>query len=352
MQRPDGLLAKHSLLCAVIDAEWATRLDHKIARHIIERYRSDHGNARASLRFLAVNTSADRTNVISSLRRLIEHGAFSVLREGSGTRPTEYGLNFDFTPSGVVGNTTSSGVVSTTSSGVADTTSKPPSGVVGNTESHLLVPVTTGDKVRRSVSAAPGDGAEGAAPAVGFEDGWKAYGRRGNKKASRAAWGGIDWDQYDYGPEHVIVRARSWAGSVKPGQRRMPFEKWLEAEKFDEADRKAASTSCKAPATPANDNADDDMRLPPKPIDTHWGTIETADVEQRERKSVLCLRIDGKSVEITLESHDSKEQERGQREFGRLSSIADKEIDDTEDLVGLSVRWSEMSDGTRKWGAA
>jgi hypothetical protein len=31
------LLKQFKLLCAVIDAPWATRLDHKIARHIIDR---------------------------------------------------------------------------------------------------------------------------------------------------------------------------------------------------------------------------------------------------------------------------------------------------------------------------
>jgi hypothetical protein len=47
--KPDGLLAQYKLLGAVIDAPWATRLDHKVARHVIDRYYSVKGNARAAL---------------------------------------------------------------------------------------------------------------------------------------------------------------------------------------------------------------------------------------------------------------------------------------------------------------
>src|ERR1700687_491500 len=90
------LLKQYKLLGAVIDAPWATRLDHKIGRHVIERYFAKFGNARASLRYLEVATGAERNKIIPSLRRIIENGAISVIRQGIGTRPTEYDLNFDF----------------------------------------------------------------------------------------------------------------------------------------------------------------------------------------------------------------------------------------------------------------
>ena len=41
-------------------------------------------------------TGATRTNIIKSVRRIIEQEVISVSRQGIGTRPTEYGLNFDF----------------------------------------------------------------------------------------------------------------------------------------------------------------------------------------------------------------------------------------------------------------
>src|ERR1700730_15087300 len=90
------LLKQYKLLGAVIDAPWATRLDHKIARHVIDRYYAKFGNARASLRYLEVATGAERNKIIPSLRRIIENGVISIVRQGIGTRPTEYDLNFDF----------------------------------------------------------------------------------------------------------------------------------------------------------------------------------------------------------------------------------------------------------------
>jgi hypothetical protein len=90
------LLKQYKLLGAVIDAPWATRLDHKIARHVIERFYAKFGNARASLRYLERATGSGRNKIIESLRRITENGVISIVRQGIGTRPTEYDLNFDF----------------------------------------------------------------------------------------------------------------------------------------------------------------------------------------------------------------------------------------------------------------
>src|SRR5882757_8066611 len=90
------LLKQYKLLGAVIDAPWATRLDHKVARHVIERYYAKFGNSRASLRYLEVATGAERNKIIPSLRRIIENGVIRIVRQGIGTRPTEYDLNFEF----------------------------------------------------------------------------------------------------------------------------------------------------------------------------------------------------------------------------------------------------------------
>jgi hypothetical protein len=106
------LLKQYKLLGAIIDAPWATRLDHKITRHVIERYFAKFGNSRASLRYLEKATGAKRTKIIESLRRIIDNGVISVIRQGIGTRPTEYDLNFDFaskTSSGPLEGTSTSG---------------------------------------------------------------------------------------------------------------------------------------------------------------------------------------------------------------------------------------------------
>jgi hypothetical protein len=166
---PGSLLSQYQLLRAVIDTTWATRLDHKIISHIIERYYGKYEVARASLRYLEQATGATRTNIIESIRRIIEQGVVKVTRQGIGTRPTEYGLNFAFAknikpngpsasgsvddtansfrgspddtsnegPSGPSGDTASSGIVDDTSSGPVDDTSSGSSGIVHGTESYL-----------------------------------------------------------------------------------------------------------------------------------------------------------------------------------------------------------------------
>ena len=47
------------------------------------------------MRFLEKATNDRRDRIVASLRRLIDHGAISIVRKGEGTRPTEYALNFD-----------------------------------------------------------------------------------------------------------------------------------------------------------------------------------------------------------------------------------------------------------------
>jgi hypothetical protein len=93
------------------------------------------------------------------------------------------------------------------------------------------------------------------APAVsgrGFERCWRAYGKYGNKQAARKAFDAITNPDVDL----IAQRAVAWAASAKPGQRRMPFEKWLATEKYDEADRGlgvAARTSLKPSRDPWRD---------------------------------------------------------------------------------------------------
>lgn len=83
------------------------------------------------------------------------------------------------------------------------------------------------------------DGLPATAPGCGFEDAWRAYGKLGNKQLARAAWAEFDPDSEQ--AARIIERAASWAASAKPGQRRMMFQKWLAAEKWDEADHTPAA---------------------------------------------------------------------------------------------------------------
>jgi hypothetical protein len=211
---PGSLLSQYKLLRAVIDAPWATRLDHKITSHIIDRYFGKYEVARASLRYLEKATGATRTNIIESIRRLTEQGVIKVTRQGIGTRPTEYGLNFEFAAkisSGPVGDTAASGIVDDTSSGPVGDTSSGSSGIVHGTESYLLNVPTGTRQVSRTddapavPTAPPVSGLEAhtAATAVdpkevaaldlplsrtGFEELWAAFPRKHERSKAQAAY--------------------------------------------------------------------------------------------------------------------------------------------------------------------
>jgi hypothetical protein len=202
-----GLLDQYKLLGAIIDTSWATRLDHKVARHIIDRYYPKHGNGRASLRYLERATGSSKSNITTSLRRLAENGAIITVRQGQGTRPTEYALNFDFPASVPVGSTTSGDIPSVpadvTPGGDAYSTASMSSVPVGRDESYLQNPAYKAEILidrndTRPPSAPPPAGGL-AAPAAGgtaveeedraptkptFELLWRTYGkeRAGGKK--------------------------------------------------------------------------------------------------------------------------------------------------------------------------
>jgi len=200
------LLKQYKLLGAVIDAPWATRLDHKIARHVIERYYSKFGNARASLRYLEVATGAERNKIIPSLRRIIENGVISVIRQGIGTRPTEYDLKFDFAskvPGGAPEGTSTSGTHEGTSSGAPEGTSKASSGAQEGTQTYLrnmptgMLTVGMNEDAPAVPTAPPVSGLEAdtAATAVDpktesnpFEELWAVFPRKHHRAKARAAY--------------------------------------------------------------------------------------------------------------------------------------------------------------------
>jgi hypothetical protein len=203
---PGSLLSQYKLLRAVIDAPWATRLDHKITSHIIDRYFGKYEVARASLRYLEKATGATRTNIVESLRRISNNGVISVIRQGVGTRPTEYELKFDFASkltSGPVDGTSTSGPVDGTSSGPVGGTSTASSGPVDGTESYLRNELTSSLTVSRiedthaTAAPPPVGGPEATAAGMArdpekaadpFEELWTVYPRKHQRQKARAAY--------------------------------------------------------------------------------------------------------------------------------------------------------------------
>ena len=123
----------------------------------------------------------------------------------------------------------STGTVVSHFTGTQTSSSVPPAG----TKTLLLDPSTDSGTGNSTAAVAP-LGLTAASPCAGFDDVWIAYGRYGNKTAAREAFAAIA----NPNVEHIAERAASWASSAKPGQRRMPLEKWLQREKYDEADRR------------------------------------------------------------------------------------------------------------------
>ena len=249
MQRDDGLLAQHTFILSVIADHTFTGLDHRVAGEILKRYYPRHGNARASLRYLEQAVGADRKSIVTSRDRLVANGAFSIVREGAGTRPTEYLPHFDFKSSGGPTATTSgtddSGGLGATSGGGVATTANDPSGGLETTESYLQDPAYNAGILVDSTVAAPlaADGPSAAAPrASDFDRLWHAYGRLGNKLKSRAAFEAL----YEPDVEHLVERAAAWAASARPDRQRMPLEKWLEQERYDEAERAPAERATRS----------------------------------------------------------------------------------------------------------
>jgi hypothetical protein len=203
------LLKQYKLLGAVIDARWATGLDHKITRHVIDRYFAKFGNARASLRYLEAATGAKRNKIIPSLRRIIDKGVISVIRQGIGTRPTEYDLNFDFAakiPSGAPEGTSTSCTLEGTSSGSLEGTSTASSGTPQGTESYLpnmstdMLTVSRIDGTPAVPAAPPVSGLEAdpAASAVdpgSFEELWNAFPRKHQRAKARMAYNALTPDR-------------------------------------------------------------------------------------------------------------------------------------------------------------
>jgi hypothetical protein len=221
--KPGGLLEQHNLLRAVINSPWATRLDIKVVDNVIDRYFAKHGNARASLRYLEQATGAERNKIIPSLRRLTESGVISIARQGIGTRPTEYALNFDFRskpPSGALEGTTTSGALEGTAGGALGGTASAPSGALEGTESYLRCRSTDRHTVSRTTHAAasPPPVAGSPAPAASardpkktpspFDQLWDAYGRRIQRAVAKAAYEKLGPDPELH--ERMIAAAREW----------------------------------------------------------------------------------------------------------------------------------------------
>ncbi len=318
---------------------------------ILDAHRQNSGKCPASVRFIELKLEGSitsHTTIVAAIRDLVSWGYLQRLDRRRRSDATA------FLPVWVISNlgATASCSTSTHATEQRSTSATDPqnaSATEHRSESYLPPGGSTGGEVGKEVSA-PADAAKGAAGRVeGFERVWRAYGKVGSKAASRAAFAKIVAPDI----QHIVERAASWAASAKPCRPRMPFEKWLTAEKYDEADRKVKSSPARARTKPkpANDN----IPVPPEMRDKGAGEIAEAKVVERRGETFLVIKFaDGTTREVCAQANDTKRDTIGRRQVDDLMTIveSDFEEDDVSSLVGRRVRFEVFKSGEVRWHAA
>lgn len=339
-----------------------------VAMVVVEAFRRDFGNGRASISYIKRATRMDDKTIIKTCRELADWGL--VLRHVANGKATEYVPAWATTkpyPESTSGNFDSSEI--TSGDFTRGTSGNSTGGMIETSpvfprESYLLSPAySPADSKSRLVSATAAQG-HSAAPEAGreFDRVWLAYGKYGNKVASRKAFATINNPDVDL----IVKRATAWAASAKPGQRRMPFEKWLASEKWDEADRRTVV------AKPANDDVEVDededsvrkksagdnfasaerlkaRRRAAVAIDAPHGVVLTvtgAATESRGADTWLAIQTAQGSVAVLFEAVEPHLQEEGQRHLTRLVDACGVEINEPQDLIGREFIISDGSFAT------
>lgn len=240
---------------------------------IVQAFRRDFGNGRASISYIKRATRLNDRTVVKTCRELAAWRMAE--RHVVSGRTTEYVPSWATAKPypasvGFAGGENTSDYFATVKN--AGGTSAVfagglcPTSCTFDSESYLLLPAdskTDGNSREVSapasgvaVPASPSDagskaqtvppaGTGGSIPQAfkldDFERCWKAYGKLGSKKASRVAFAIIQNPDVD----QIAERAASWATSAKG--KRMPFEKWLIEERYDEADRRAGQPHASGP---------------------------------------------------------------------------------------------------------
>lgn len=231
------LLDRHLLLGTIVKSKWATRLDIKVAWAVIERYYTKFKNSRVSLSFLENATGSSRTNIIQSLRRLIENGAITVVQKGTGTRPSEYDLNFSqVKPSSDGGVTASSGDAGVTTAVTQESPLEAASSHVGVTQTYLpdmataMATVCMTDPAVPTAppvsgcSPPPADAAE-LKSKTSFDELWIAFNNRFKRADAKAAYKKLSPSPELH--EQLVAAANIWATHYEAKATESRYRKYL-----------------------------------------------------------------------------------------------------------------------------
>lgn len=361
---PASLLSQWWTLGTITADRRTTGRHAKVAWVIIDRYRQDFGNGRASVRYIARACDLSASMVSKACRELVEWGYFSQ-NVGVGTRPTEFTPNWATVPP--VSNTTAvdisvlqgSNTCVPQGSNASDDSVLPVSH-----ESYLPYPADkAGLRVSRNeFEAAPvaplagGLWAAAADPASGgFEEFWSNWPRKHGKAAARIAFGKVPPALHDT----ILAAARAWAEHyAKHGvdKRWIPEPaNWLAKERWDEDlpiihdDAKGAAIAkakANTPAEPAPRPNKADVAMvgevsPLSSFGTFNAEIYEASVTDRDAYTKrLTLKInlgDGTETfhKFDIQAPDLKDQERGLAMLRSITSALEinGEIEDSDDLL-------------------
>lgn len=328
---------------------------------IVQAFRRDFGNGRASISYIRRATRLNDRTVVKTCRELADWGF--VMRDVVSGRTTEYVPSWATAkpyPASVVlgaGENTSGDFATVKNAGgtsVIFAGGSCPTSCTFDSESYLLSPAykPADSKSTNAVSASGPDAEAPAVAGIGFERIWKAYGRYGNKQASKQAFEAITNPEMD----HIVSRATAWAASAKPGRRRMPLEKWLAAEKYDEADRSVRPKAeaeqpelaeeddmgrRRSSSVDAAEAAEHDRKLSGAAIEINVPrgvplTVVSSAVEKRGGDTWMAVQTDRGRVAVLCEGGNAPLQDAGQEHLRRLAYACDVTIDDPAVLLGKS----------------
>jgi hypothetical protein len=223
---------------------------------VVRRYFAKLGFARVSLRYLENAIGSSRTNLVDSLRRIVDHGAIKVRRQGSGTRPTEYDLNFEFGSEIATGDTEVTASTKIVSGDLGVTASVTPASPQAILSGHM--PVTQTHLQDQSIDWSIVDGPDtpvpmapplaglspaSADPGVGskktknpFDELWAVYPRQHKPAEARAAYKALAPDQRLHAELMAAATALKIHYEKNPTETRFRkhLHSWIEKEGYKE----------------------------------------------------------------------------------------------------------------------
>lgn len=240
---PASLLSQWWTLGTITADRRTTGRHAKVAWVIIDRYRQDKGNGRASVRYIARACDLSASVVAKACRELVEWGYFSQ-NVGIGTRPTEFTPKWATVPPVSNAKAVDISVLQGSHACVLqDSNASDDSVLLVSHESYLPYPADkAGLRVSRNeFEAAPvapladGLGAAAAGPASGgFEEFWSIWPRKHGKAAARVAYGRVDETDHDT----IAAAARAWAEHYSKHDVEKKWipepANWLAKERWDE----------------------------------------------------------------------------------------------------------------------